>query len=237
MKGAGRIDFSARPPIKPPSNARQPLRRRVAGAIMDGTPPEVSIMRTLSAISLTLAACLSAVPAQAASHQLVLTDPGYALWEIRPLDRRVYVLTLQGDWKAPADPDAGYYVNIEYANGGVVTHRVLDNRMFWKGDVQCLLIQYQWEKNHFQKGDTLTVFVTRKKPGIPPDDQEVISNRLEVAWPFDRQVVRLAPRTRFTEREPVDAFHPEAEEPVRSPRPTTPPVLPRPEEPVKSPEK
>jgi hypothetical protein len=203
---------------------------------MDGIPSEEFIMRTLSVLSLTLAVCLSAAPSRAAaSHQLVLTDPAYALWEIRPLDRRVYVLTLEGAWKAPPDPDAGYYVNIEFPNGGTVAHRVLDDRMFRKGDVQCLLVQYQWEKYHFQKGDALTVFVTRKKPGIAPDDQEVISNRLEVAWPFDRQVVRLAPRTRFTEREPIDAFHPEAEEPVRRPRPAAPSVLPRPEEPVKAP--
>jgi len=166
-----------------------------------------SIMRTLSILSLMLAVCL---PARAASHQLVLTDPGYALWEIRPLDRRVYVLTLEGNWQTPADPDAGYYVNIEFPNGAAVTHRVLDDRMFRKGDVQCLLMQYQWQRNHFRKGDALTVFVTRKKPGAPPDDQEVISNRMEVKWPFDRQIVRLAPRTRFTEREPVDAYHPDA---------------------------
>jgi hypothetical protein len=191
-------------------------------------------MRTLSVLWLSLAVCLSAAPAQAASHQLVLTDPGYALWEIRPLDRRVYVVTLEGNWKTPPDLDAGYYVNIEYANGGTVMHRVLDDPMFFKGDVQCLLVQYQWERNHFQKGDKLTVFVTRKKPGAPPDDQEVISNRLEVAWPFDRQIVRLAPRTRFTEREPVDAYHPGAAEPLRPPIPEVPPVPP-PEEPVKAP--
>ena len=64
--------------------------------------------------------------------------------------------------------------------------------------MECLLIQYQWEKYHFQKGDKLTVFVTRKQPGVALNDQQVISNRLVVAWPFDRQVVRLAPRTRFT---------------------------------------
>ena len=162
-------------------------------------------MRTVAAFLLTLAVCL---PARAASPQLVLTDPGYALWEIRPLDRRVYVLTLEGNWKAPADPDAGYYIHIEFPNGARVTHRVLDDRMFGKGDVQCLLIEYQWERNHFQKGEALTVFVTRKKPGAPPDDQEVISNRLQVAWPFDRQIVRLEPRTRFTERVPVDAYPP-----------------------------
>jgi hypothetical protein len=62
-------------------------------------------MRTLSVLSLSLAVCLSAAPAHAASHQLVLADPGYALWEIRPLDRRVYVLTLEGDWKTPVGPE------------------------------------------------------------------------------------------------------------------------------------
>ncbi len=195
-------------------------------------------MRTLSVLSLTLAACLSAVPVQAAPHQLVLTDPGYALWEIRPLDRRVYVLTLQGDWKTPPDLDAGYYVNIEFPNGDTVKHRVLDDRMFFKGDVLGLLIQYQWQRNHFQKGDQLTVYVSRNKPGVPPDDQEVISNRLEVPWPFDREVVRLAPRTRFTEREPVDTYHPGSAEPATPTVPAVPPVPPvppLPEEPVKAP--
>lgn len=195
-------------------------------------------MRTLYVVSLALTVCLSAAPMRAgASPQLALTDPGYALWEIRPLDRRVYVLTLQGDWKTPPDPGAEYYVNIEYPNGGTVAQRAMGPSQFWKGDVECLLIQYQWEKYHFQKGDKLTVFVTRKPPGVALKDQEVISNRLVVAWPFDRQVVRLAPRTRFTALEPVDSFHPEAAEPVTRPKPGVAPVLPSPVEPVKRPEK
>ncbi len=192
-------------------------------------------MRTLSVLSLTLAACLSAAPVRAASPPLVLSDPGYALWEIRPLDRRVYVLTLEGDWKAPSDPDAGYYVNIEFPDGNVVTHRVLNDPMFWKGDVQCLLMEYQWRRNQFQKGDKLTVFVTQEKPTVPPDDQKIVSNRLVVAWPFDRPIARLAPRTRFSEPEPIDAFHPEAA-PALRPKPAAPP-LPPVEEPIKPPEK
>lgn len=237
MNDAGRNDFTAPSPSKSPFWPWPALRRRIGGAIMDGRPIEDFTMRTLSVVSLTLAVCLSAAPARAASPQLVITDPGYALWEIRPLDRRVYVLTLEGDWKTPPDPDAEYYVNIEFPNGAVVAHRALDDRQFWKGDVECLLVQYQWEKNHFQKGDKLTVFVARRKPGVPPDDQEVISNRFEVAWPFDRQVVRLAPRTRFTEREAVDVFHPMIEQPVVRPRPVVPSPLPAPVEPVKPPEK
>ena len=204
---------------------------------MHRVPSEDFIMRTLSVVSLTLVVCLAAAPTRAAvSPQLVLTDPGYALWEIRPLDRRVYVLTLAGAWQTPPDPGAEYYVNIEYPNGGTVTHRALDDTQFWKGDVECLLIQYQWEKYHFQKGDKLTVFVTRKQPGVALNNQQVISNRLVVAWPFDRQVVRLAPRTRFTAPEPVDAFHPQAAERVTPPRPGAAPVLPAPVEPVKPPQ-
>ena len=55
--------------------------------------------------------------------QLVLTDLGYPLWEMRPLDRHVYVLTLEGDWKSPPDRDAAYYVNIEFPDGGTAAHR------------------------------------------------------------------------------------------------------------------
>ena len=196
-------------------------------------------MSSLSAVSLTLAACLgAAAPGEApAAPQLVLSDPAYPLWEIRPLDRRVYVLTLQGNWKAPPDRDGDYYVNLDFPDGGAVMHRVADNRHFRRGDVECLLIQYQYERHHFQPGDRLGVTVTRQLPGGGSDDQEVISNRLEVAWPFDRKVVRLAPRTRFTPPEPIDTFHPAGEEPLAPPKPISPlpPPAPPAEEPAKPP--
>ena len=192
-------------------------------------------MCSLSAVSLALAACLGAAPA---APQLVLSDPAYPLWEIRPQDRRVYVLTLQGDWKAPPDRDGDYYVNLDFPDGGTVTHRVADDRLFRRGDVECLLNEYQYERHHFRAGDALGVTVTRRLPAGDPDDRVVISNRLEVAWPFDREVVRLAPRTRYSPAVPVDVFHPAGEEPLVPPRPITPPLpppAPPVEEPVKTP--
>lgn len=181
-------------------------------------------MRTLSTFSLATAICLAvAVPAcVAAPHQIHLSDPDLPLFEIRPLDRHVFVLSLEGDWKTPPDRDDIYYVNIEYPNGVVVEHRPTYERMFRKGEVQCALIEYQWKMNDFHEGDTLKVFITRRRAGSPSDEQEVISNRLEVAWPFDRKVVRRPPKTRFTEPEPIDAFHPEGEEPVKRPNPLPP---------------
>lgn len=183
-------------------------------------------MRALSAVILTSALCLGVtVPAVAAeSPQLILSDPGYPLWEIRPQERHVYVLTLEGDWKSPPDHDAVYYVNVEFPDGGTVEQRIgNDDHLFRRGDVRCLLIEYQWKKHHFERGDKLAVFVTRRDAASVPDDQEVVSNRLEVEWPFDRKVVRLPPRTRFTPREPIDAFHPEGDESVAPPKPPPPP--------------
>jgi hypothetical protein len=183
-------------------------------------------MRTLSTCSLALAVILGvAVPAcLAAPPQVVLNDPDLSLFEMRPLDRHVFVLTLEGDWKTPPDWDASYYVNIQYPNGVVVEHRPTLERMFRKGEVQCLLIEYQWEKNGFQPGDRLSVFITRRRAGSPTDAQEVISNRLEVAWPFDRKVGRRPPKTRFTEPDPIDIFRPEGDEPVKPPKPAPVPV-------------
>ncbi len=175
-------------------------------------------MRTLAAVPLALAACLTAASACFAAPQLVLSDPNLPLWEIRPLDRHVYVLTLEGEWKAPPQRDAEYYVNIEYPDGAVVHHRPTYDLLFRRGEVQVLLIQYQYEKHHLQKGDTLRIWITKRMPGGEPDDQEIVSNGLEVAWPFDRDVVRLPPRTRFTPPEPIDTFHPPGEEPVAPPK-------------------
>ena len=192
-------------------------------------------MRTPAAVSLALAVGLAAAPACFAAPPLVLSDPNLPLWEIRPLDRRVYVLFLEGDWKSPPPYDAEYYVNVEYPDGAVVEHRPAYEQPFRRGEIQVLLPQYQYEKHNFQRGDKLTVFVTRRKPGGGPDDQEVVSNRLEAAWPFDRDVVRRPPKTKYSEREPIDIFRAPGEEPVAPPRPVPTPVPPP--KPVPPPEK
>ena len=127
-------------------------------------------MRILSAAILALTLCggLSA-PAGAAPPQLVLSDPGYPLWEIRPQERHVYVLTLEGDWKTPAARDSVYYVKVEFPDGGAVEQRVGDDdRLFRRGDVRALLIEYQWKRRHFERGDKFAVFVTRRDAASAP---------------------------------------------------------------------
>ncbi len=183
-------------------------------------------MRLFSA---ALAACLAAGPACFAEVQVTLRDPHLPLWEIRPLDRHVYVLTLEGEWKkGMPQRDADYRVNIEYPDGAVVDQPPTSEKAFRRGEIQVLLVQYQYEQHQLRRGDTLRVFITRRMAAAsvdaPPDDWEVVSNRLEVAWPFDRDVVRLPPKTRFSEPEPIDAFHQAGDEPVPPPKPNLPPA-------------
>ena len=189
-------------------------------------------MRTPALVSLALTVLLAAAATCPAAPQLVLSDPNLPLWEMRPMDRHVYVLTLEGDWKTKPQWDAEYSVNIEFPDGAVVEHRPVVERFFRKGEVQVLLIEYQYEKHHFQKDDRLTVFISKRLPGGGPDDRETISNPLEVAWPFDRDVVRLPPKTRFSEPTPIDTYFPPGQEPAPPPKPSRSPPA---EEPVKKP--
>src|SRR6516225_3226583 len=56
--------------------------------------------------------------------QLELTDPNLPIYELRPLDRRVYGLTLEGTWHRPAKSGAHHYVNLLFANGSSHSMRV-----------------------------------------------------------------------------------------------------------------
>ncbi|HVS40023.1 MAG TPA: hypothetical protein VMS17_30975 [Gemmataceae bacterium] len=181
-------------------------------------------MRTLAAVPLALAVCLSAASTCLADQQITLRDPKLPLWEIRPLDRHVYILSLEGEWrKGFPDRDAEYRINIEFPDGTVIEHRPTLDKMFRKGEVQVLLVQYQYE-GHLQKGDTLRIFITKRAPASEQNqetvDQEVVSNGLEVPWPLDRDVVRHRPYTRFSEPEPIDAFHVPGEESAKTPAPS-----------------
>ena len=179
-------------------------------------------MRALSAVILASALCLGvSVPAGTAeSPQLILSDPGYPLWEIRPQERHVYVLTLEGDWKSPPDRDAVYYVNVEFPDGGTVEQRVRQRRPFVPARRRALSAdRIPVEKAPFRARRPAHCLRHAPRRGERPDDQQVVSSRLEVEWPLDRKVVRLPPRTRFTLREPIDVFHPEGEESVAPPKP------------------
>ena len=101
-------------------------------------------MRTPTAVPLALAACLAAAPACFAARQIVLNDPRLPLWEMRPLDRHVYVLTLEGDWKSPPGRDAEYLRQHRVSRRGRwCSTRPTDDLLFRRGEVQALLIEYQ----------------------------------------------------------------------------------------------
>src|SRR5689334_4284937 len=80
-------------------------------------------------LGLTLAGATRAADAPL----LHLTDEGLPLQELRPLDRHVYVLTLEGAWKQPAKPGLAYHVNLLFPNGQSYSHRVLDDALFRAG--------------------------------------------------------------------------------------------------------
>jgi hypothetical protein len=137
---------------------------------------------------------------------LELTDPGLPLWEIRPLDRHVYVLSLEGKWLQAANPNTGYFVNLLFADGGSESHRVLDAALFHKGEVRCVLPEYQMLRHQVGRGDKITVVLSERKCATSADAPEVISAPFVVTWTPDRPIVRRPPRTRFTPPEPIDAF-------------------------------
>jgi hypothetical protein len=188
-------------------------------------------MRTFACLSLTL---LFAAGGRAAPPEekpwLEMTDPGYALWELRPLDRRVYVLTLEGKWERPARRGAVYYVNVRFPDGGGYDHRVLDDALARAGEVRAMIQEYQLIRHKVARGGTFTVFVTERPAAGAP--AEVVSNRLKVTWPMDRDLVPRAPASRYTPKEPADELPPADEPPVpppprRGPPKTKPPAGPK----------
>src|SRR5262249_24521744 len=142
---------------------------------------------------------------------------GLPLWEIRPLDRHVLVLSLEGKWLRPANPDAGYYVNLLFADGASESHRVLDPVLFRLGEVRCVFPEYQLLRHRVCRGDQVTVVISERRAVNAADAPEVVSAPFVVTWPPDRPVVRRPPGTRFTPPEPIDAFPPPADLPRTMP--------------------
>jgi hypothetical protein len=182
-------------------------------------------MRSYLSLTLCLALPALATPAapkekaraRAAKPALVLADEGLPIWELRPLDRRVHVLTLDGDWKRPPVRGAAHFMNVRFRDGTTYTHRVIDDDLFRQGEVRCVLQEYQLIRHKVARAGRFTLYVTERTPGGKP---QVISNRLTVKWPLKRAVVRRPPRTKRTPPPPVDAFPlPDDEPPVRTPPP------------------
>jgi hypothetical protein len=137
---------------------------------------------------------------------LELTDEGLPLQEIRPLDRHVYILTLEGKWNQPVAGDMKHYINVLFPNGKSVSHRVQDETMFRKGEVRCVLIQYELLNNDVAKGGDFVIVVSERNPVDSATAKDVISDPLKVSWPMERVMVSRPVRTRHTPPPPIDAM-------------------------------
>jgi hypothetical protein len=195
-------------------------------------------MRTSASLSLALCLGLTlAASAVAADRPMHLTDPKLPLQVIRPLDRHVYVLTLEAKWDNPASEGVVHYVNVLFPNGGVYSHRVVDEGLVRAGEVRVFLPDYALIRNGVNQGGTLTIVVSAGRSVDSADAPAVESDGLEVKWPPDRPIVTKAPRTKYTPREPIDAFVPEGPMPKAPPVKTMPLMKQGPAEKVPSPRK
>jgi len=157
-------------------------------------------------LALALVLALAGNLCAAEQARLTLSDEKLPLQEIRPLDRRVWVLTLEAAW--PEAPHFGvpHYVNLLFPNGTSASHRVLDEALFVKGELRVLLPEYQLLRGGVARGGTVTVVVSADRSVTSARAPEVIGGPFEVRWPMDRPVVRLAPRTRHTPPPEIDAM-------------------------------
>jgi hypothetical protein len=173
----------------------------------------------------------------AAEAKLGLTDGKAPLQELRPLDRRVYVLALEGKWYQPAQPGVNYYINFLFDNGRSYSHLVDDEAMFRKGEVRCIIQTYRLARNGVADGGHFSIVVSAGKPVTKDTAPEVMSNAIRLSWPMrDREITAFRPRTRYSEPEAVDAFpipgEKSGEPPTRLDRPGTTPPPPTAEPPV-----
>jgi hypothetical protein len=150
---------------------------------------------------------LLSISTTAADEPLLrLTDPGLPLQEIRPLDRHVWILALEGKWKQPPTPGFSYYVNLLFPDGGSYSHRVLNDALFGAGEVRCLLPEYQLVRNGMLPRGRFLIVVSARRAAASTKAPEVISEPIAVNWPMDRPILRWAPPTRLTPPPPIDAM-------------------------------
>ncbi len=171
--------------------------------------------------------------------QLELKDPQLPLYEVRPLDRRVYGLTLEGTWKEPAKSGSHHYVNVLFPDrgsysvrvdenptvarklvserkNGKTVYRSVEDTPFRRGEVRCLIPNNQLIRHGVAQGGQLTIVVSVDKPVDSAKAKEVVSNALVITWPLDRSIARRPPRSRYADPEPVDAVPLPDEQPRRN---------------------
>lgn len=137
-------------------------------------------------------------------QRVELSDGKLPLWELKPMDRRVYVVSLDGDWKKPPRPGAAYALNVRFPDGSTYAHRPINEELFFKGEMRFMVPDYLLVRTQAAKGGRLTFFVT-EKPSAGAR-AETISSSMDIDWPIKRRIVTQPPSTKFTPPKPVDAF-------------------------------
>ena len=163
-------------------------------------------MRTAAVLSLSLAFILAAFAFGAEPPRLKLVDEELSIQELRPLERHVWVLTLEGKWGAPPKPGVKHYVNVIFPNGASASHRVLSEEYAGKGEFRVLIQENDLVRNQVPRGAKLTVVISVDKAVTSADAAEVISEPFVTPWPLDRPIVKRAVHTRHTPPEPIDKF-------------------------------
>lgn|GEM_PF-1770216 len=183
-------------------------------------------MRLYIPFAITLSLFLGFAATAPAKSKLELVDEGLPLQELRPLDRRVYILTLDGKWNQAA-PVETCYVNFIFPNGACYSHKIEEADLFRKGEVRCIIQGPQLIRNHIDSGGKFTIVVSAGRDVTSASAPEVISNALQESWPMRRQVSKFRTRTKYTELPPVDAFPIPGESPPPRPPGTNAPPGPR----------
>src|SRR5262245_15796933 len=122
-------------------------------------------MRRFLPLTLTLTAALGFAARGGAADppRLELRDEKLPLEEIRPLDRRVYIVALDGKWTQLPTAGHTYYINLLFPNGQVSSHRPLDDLRFRQGDVRAVIQDHMLKRSGMVNGGRLSVVVSEDK--------------------------------------------------------------------------
>src|SRR5262249_20242344 len=158
-------------------------------AMMEADSAEASIMRIVSVLSMSLVLTITTFAFGADEPRLKLMDEELSIQELRPLERHVWVLTLEGKWGTPAKPGVKHYVNVIFPNGASASHRVLSEDYAANAQFPVLIQDPDLVRNQVPRGAKLTVVISADKAVTAADAPEVISEPFVTPWPLDRPIV------------------------------------------------
>jgi hypothetical protein len=136
-----------------------------------------------------------------------------------------------GNEKLRPAEDKAYFVNIFFPDGGIYSHRVVGqpvfsrgaekyqdyterlerhqavaDPMFLKGEVRCMVPDYQLARHGLAKGGKLTIAVSADRAADSLDSDKLITAPIEIFWPPDRPIQPDPVHTRHSRPEAPDAF-------------------------------